>query len=114
MSQMDQELAQVEVSIEQAKANIDRASALERLKENRDFKEIILEGYFEKEASRLVLLKADPNMQEPNEQRQVEKMIDSIGYLRQYLNMIYQFGSMADNALEQHQKTREDILAEAS
>jgi hypothetical protein len=114
MSQMDQELAQVEVSIEQAKTNIERSAALDRLKENKDFKEIILEGYFEREASRLVLLKADPNVQEEKEQAQIQKMIDSIGYLRQYLNMIYQFGSMAENALEQHEKTREDILAEAS
>ena len=106
------ELNQVELSIEQAKANIKRMEAVDRLKENKDFEEIILKGYFEQEASRLVLLKADHNVQGDTEQKQIEKMIDAIGYLRQYFNTIYQFGMMAQNAIEQHEQAREEILQE--
>lgn len=113
MSMQDQ-LQQVEISIDQAKANIERMNSLDRLKENKDFEEIILKGYFEQEASRLVLLKADHNVQGDTEQKQIEKMIDAIGYFRQYLNTIYQFGSMAENALAQHEQAREEILREDS
>ena len=114
MNQADQELAQVELSIEQANANIERLKAFERLQDNKDFKKIITDGYFKEEASRLALLRADSNMQADKDQEQMLKMIDSIGYLRQYFNMIYQFGYMAESALEQHKMTREEILSEAS
>ena len=112
MSIAQNELQQVELSIEQAKANIERMNKLEKLKNNPEFEELVLKGYFEQEASRLVLLKADHNVQGDTEQKQIEKMIDAIGYLRQYFNTIYQFGAMAQNALEQHEATREEILQE--
>lgn len=114
MNQADQELAQVELSIEQAENNIQRKEALQRLYDNKDFRQLIIDGYFRDEASRLVLLKADSTVQDDKEQEQIRKMIDSIGYLRQYFNVIHQFGSMAESALEQHKMTRQEILSEAS
>jgi len=107
-----QALEQIELSIGQAKANIEKMEALQRLTANKDFEKIVLEGYFEKEASRLVLLKAEPAVQGADEQSQINKSIDAIGYVRQYFNTIMQFGRMSERALLEDEKTREELLSE--
>ena len=108
----EQDLEQIELSIEQAKSDIDKMHSMQKLTTNPDFIKIMLEGYFEKEASRLVLLKADSNMQTAENQLQITKSIDAIGYVRQYFNVIMQFGHMSQSAMENDQRTREELLAE--
>jgi len=108
-----EQLEQVEISIEQAKAAVAFKEVLTRLTDNKDFKEIIIEGYFKEEASRLVLLKADPAMQGESEANQISKSIDAIGYLRLYLHTIMQRGIAMENSLKADENTREELLAEA-
>jgi len=59
------------------------------------------------------MLKADPNMQEEQYQKQLDASITAIGYLRQYFVTINQLGRMAQNSLDSDQQTREELLAEA-
>ena len=110
MSQ-EQQLEQVELSIKQAKATIERRNSLDKLFSNEHFKAIILKGYFEEEASRLVLIKASPAMQTDESQTQINKSIDAVGFLRQHFHMIAQTGNMAERALADDQNTREELLA---
>lgn len=112
MSTTEQQLEQVEISIEQAKEAIAKRDALVRLTANPDFKKIVLEGYFEKEASRLVLLKADPEMQGDTEQKQINNSINAIGYVRLYFHTIMQIGAQMDRTMAEDEKTREELLAE--
>ena len=49
----------IERDIKEARKHVELGDSLERLLNNRDFKKVIVEGYFEKEAARLVHLKAD-------------------------------------------------------
>jgi len=107
------DLEQVELSIEEAQKNIDRMEALERLRKNRDFKLLVEEGYLQDEAARVVLAKAEPGLQGPEQQVMLENMIIAVGYFRQYLNKIYQFGSHSKRAMSEHQDTREELMAEA-
>ena len=106
------DLDAVEVSIEDAKKKIALFRALEKLQKNKDFKLLINTGYLENEAIRLVHLKSDFNMTAPEQQEFIDRAIVSIGNFRSYLSSIYQQGHGAIQALEDHEQTREAILAE--
>ncbi len=106
------DLEQIEISIDDAHRKIKLMKSLQQLIKNKDFNAVIDTGYFEEEAVRLVHLKADPNMQEHEQQEGVLRAIDSIGYLRTYLSLITRKGEAAKEALANHEQTREDILHE--
>ena len=108
----NEQLEQIEISIEQAQEAVAYRKALSNLLSNKNFEKIISKGYFESEASRLVLLKADPSMSADSDQSLILKSIDSIGFLRQYFTTIMQLGRMAERSIEADQTTREELLAE--
>jgi len=112
MESPQNELQQVELSIDQAKASIDKMKSLQTLSRNKEFVEIVHKDYFEKEASRLVLLRADDSMQDDESQKSINNQMIAIGYLRQYFQTIMQLGNMATNALKADEATREEILEE--
>ncbi len=114
MLEQNNELEQIEVSIDQAKDAIKKRDRLKRLIKNRDFKELIDDGYFEGEAVRLVHLKSDANVQDEEQQAYIVKGIDAIGFFRSYLRTIFQQGNAAETALAAHEATREEILSEAN
>jgi hypothetical protein len=105
---MNNPIESVEISIQHAKDTVDKMTSLLKLSKNKDFKKIIDEGYFEKEASRLVLLKADSSLQSVEDQKQIDNSIIAIGYFRQYLGTVIQLGRMAEKSL----KEDEDVLQE--
>ena len=112
MSEVEQQIEQLEITIDQAKANIDMADALQRLYDNKDFKIVITNGYFTDEASRLVLAKAMPELSGDDAQKDIENCIIAIGHFRQHLNSIFVKGNMAQKALHDAEGTREEILSE--
>lgn len=109
---MSEQLENIELSIEQAKRSIGEMTTLQKLTKNEDFKKVILEGYFEKEASRLVLLRAEPSMSDAESRAIIDDQITAIGFLRQHFTTIMQFGRMAERALADDEATREEILEE--
>ena len=113
MGQNEQDIEQVEISIEQAKVMIDNMKALDRLTDNKDFNKLFIEGYFKEEASRLVLLRADHNFQSDEDQKQLLAAIDAIGRFKMYCNTIMVMGRRAERDLEASEQTREELLAEA-
>ena len=102
----------IELSIKQAQVYVDKMDSIYSLIKNKDFIRVIEEGYFKEEASRLVLLKADPSMQKPDDQAMINKSIDAIGYFRQYLHNTIQMGRMMEKSMLDDQETREQLLAE--
>jgi hypothetical protein len=114
MENIDQQIEQIEVSMEAAKARVDMAKALDELHRNRNFKKVILEGYFEKEAQRLVMLKSDPQMSDAEHQKAVDEAIIGVGQLGQYFRTVFQLASMAERALAEDEQTREELLSEAA
>jgi hypothetical protein len=105
-------LQDIETSIQGAQQGINLGASLERLVLNRDFKQVILTGYLEKEAIRLVHLKADPSMQSTEQQRSILTQLDSIGHLQQYLLGIRDNVGMALKALEATEIVRDELLTE--
>lgn len=105
-------VAEIEVSMQEAKDSIELANALERLHHNSDFKKIVLEGYFKDEAVRLVHLKADPNMQDSNRQANIIKDMDAIGSLRMYFGTIYHRAEWSKSAIAAGEEELESLRNE--
>lgn len=106
------ELQQLERSIKQAQKLVDLGESLERLRSNRDFKKIFIEGYFEQEAIRLVHLRADQNMQSADSRKSIDAQIDAIGTVHQYLQTISIQAQMAARGMEADEETRDILLVE--
>lgn len=103
---------QLDNSIKQATVNVEFGKAIERLRSNRDFKLVIGEGYFEREAIRLVHLKSDVAMQSVASQADIVKQMDAIGALQQFFNAKLHVARLATRAIEDDEETRQELLAE--
>lgn len=102
----------LELSIQQHKEAIRRGHTLQRLMKYPEFKEIILNGYLEKEAIRLVHLKSAHRTQNPVDQEAITKRIDAVGILKHYLDSILYEHDQAIKDIEMDTNTLEDILRE--
>ena len=112
LNEREAQLQQIEISLEDAQANVALAEKLNRLHKNKDFQDLIISGYFKDEASRAVLLKSDPEMCEDREQKQISDIITSIGGLRQYFHKVFRLGQMSEQSMEADKETRQELLAE--
>lgn len=109
---MSTQLKDIEANIARNKEIVARGIALERLKSHADFRKIVIEGYLEREAIRLVHLKGDPNMQRPDRQLDIQADIDGIGRFAAYLNLVGRSAAEAAMSIEADEATREEIAAE--
>jgi hypothetical protein len=108
----NQTVEEIERNIKLQKEIIEFGKAVERLQSNRDFRKVVTEGYFEKEAVRLVHLKADPEMQRPEIQAGIIQAIDAIGNMSQFLRDAVRSAELAAKSVSQDEETRDEILAE--
>ena len=111
-NEIEGQMKQIEVSIKQAEDAVKAKTKMLRLIKNKDFKELVSEGYLKDEAVRLVLLKADPQLQSEADQAQIIKEIDAIGAFREYIRTVIGMGKTAEHSLEADRQTREELLAE--
>ena len=109
---MTSEIQQLEHEIQTSKKSVELGNALERLFNNRDFKNIVLKGYLEQEAVRLVHLKAAPAMDSPAKQAAVVRDIDAIGAFSGYLNEIARQAELGRKDIVHSEETLEAIRAE--
>ena len=93
------EVEEIELDITEAEEYAAQGKALLRLYENKDFKTLIVEGYFKEHACHLIELKATPAMRSADSQADIIKSIDSIGNLQQFFNAIDQRGLHAEIAI---------------
>jgi glutamate racemase len=112
MSEREEELGSLEITIEQAKKSIARKDCLVRLQQNSDFKELIEKGFLEQHAVRQVMLKAHPSLQDEKNQKMLDQQIIAIGHFKQFLIAIYTEGMSATQALREDEDTREELLRE--
>jgi hypothetical protein len=106
------ELQQLDLSIKHAQKTVDLGDALARLRNNRDFKKVVEEGYFNQEAIRLVHLMSDANMQTPEIQSSIYKQMVAVGVFRDYLETLETRAGMARRSVEADEATRDEILAD--
>lgn len=109
---MSQAIHEIEANIEQLKEFVALGDSLNRLMKNRDFKKLICETYLEKEAVRLVHLRAAPAMQDDCNQTQITKDIDAIGCFAGFLHAIGYQANAARDAIEEDLRTIEELESE--
>lgn len=112
MSQTEQDIEHVQISIEQSKKMIDLGESLSRLGKNPDFKRLISEGYMKDFAVDLVHLKSSPAMQSPEKQKNLDDAIIAIGQLNIYLNNIMTQASMANESIVEYEQTLSELRTE--
>tara|TARA_B110000908_G_C9808427_1_gene251788 strand:- start:111 stop:443 length:333 start_codon:yes stop_codon:yes gene_type:complete len=106
------EIEQIEISIDEARKEVTKMESLLRLISNKDFTALVDDGYFVEEASRLVMLRADADMQDATSQLSINNRITAVGYFRQYLQSIMQVGRMSEQGIREDEETRQELLAE--
>lgn len=97
----EQAIKEIQITRDQAKEKIDLYESLVKLRKNKEFKLLIEKQYLEKEAIRLVHLKAHPSQEDLQSQQAVDKAINAIGEFGQFLNAILQEGIQMKKALEE-------------
>lgn len=105
-------IQEIELNISRAKELVDLGNSLERLLQNKDFKEVVKKGYFEKEAIRLVHLKSDPNMQTAEKQQSILDQMNAIGSLNQYFRTVMFQAAQAIKAIDADEDTIAELLEE--
>jgi hypothetical protein len=106
------EVHDIELNMKEAKEFVDLSKALARLSNNKDFKRIIVDGYFSKEAVRLVHLKSTPGMQAATDQASIIRDIDAIGSLAQFFTVIEHKATMAKEAIVECELSLEELRNE--
>ena len=103
--------------LEQVEIQIDMAHKLRKMRDNcvkltasETWKDIITEGYFKEEAARLVMAKSS-NLT-PEQMQLIDNMQYGIGALANYIESVMRRGAEMDQAIDEHEETREEILAE--
>lgn len=109
MSQQN-EIEQIELSIEEAQKLVGRAATARRLADNPDFKSLILEGYFVTEAARLTTIVSHPNMA-PHKDA-IWNDIMGVGSLRRFLSTCITMGDVAQKEISDAHDALDDIRAE--
>lgn len=102
----------IERDISKARTSVEFGKQLQRLRGNRDFKEVVLNGYFEKEAVRLVHLKAEPHMQDHESQASIVKQIDAIGAFSGFMNAALAKATRAAGAIDDGEAALVEIANE--
>lgn len=105
-------LSQLDEDIRGHKAKLQLGEALDRLLHNRDFKEVILEGYLREEAIRLVHLKAHQDHQSPEKQAAIASKLDAVGHFHQFISRVQSETATAVKDLHDAEQAREDFLSE--
>jgi hypothetical protein len=98
----------LENQLKDAKDLIDRRNMALKLASNREFRKLVLEGFCEKDAARLVSEAGDPALT-PQQRADAFEMAKAGGHLKRYLSACFQMGAAAERDLEELEAT----LAEA-
>ena len=104
------DLEQVEIQIEMATRIRKLRDNCVKLIETPLWKDVIDEGYFKEEAARLVMAKSS-NMNADQKQL-IDNKIYGVGALANWLESVIRRGSEMDQAIGEHEETREDLLKE--
>ena len=104
------DLEQVEIQIEMAHKLRKMRDNCVKLTASETWKDIITEGYFKEEAARLVMAKSS-NLT-PEQMQLIDNMQYGIGALANYIESVMRRGAEMDQAVGEHEETREEILAE--
>lgn len=104
-------IEQVELQIQQSEQLKEMRERALRLSENPDFKVLFSEGYFVKEAARLVQMSTDPRLPENIRQSSLDEA-RATGFVKRYMSDLITVGYTAEQNLPELHNTIDEIRAE--
>jgi hypothetical protein len=104
-------VAQFEQQLSDAKSLVERRDMALKLRNNREFKKLILDDYLVQEAARLVTAAGDPLLDE-KKQRDCMEMAKGAGHLKRYLQVIITMGDTAADDIPQIEENLAELRAE--
>ena len=104
------DLEQVEIQIDMANKLRKMRDTCVKLTASEPWKDVIDAGYFKEEAARLVMAKSASLT--PEQMKIIDNMQYGIGALANYIESVMRRGAEMDQAIGEHEETREEILAE--
>lgn len=107
---MDFNLLEIEAQIEQLKKEVEFGKLIEKLQRNSEFKKVVIDDYFEKEAIRLVHAKADQTMQSEAKQKYLDDAMKGISAFSDYLRTKLTIARQAADQLVSAEDLRADLL----
>ncbi len=105
------DVTQLEQQLKQAKLLVERRDKALRLAGNREFRELILEGFCRDDCARFAQQMGDPTLG-AKEQADAGSMAAASGHLLRYLRVITQFGETAAREVIEVQEALDEARAE--
>lgn len=111
----DAVIREIEASMESLKRKVAKAERLERLLDNPDFKEFIMEDFMGKSRIQdLLTKKVSPSFQDPANKLYIDTQMGAIGAFRMYLMLTEQEGASAKEGLAMAEDERNRAIEEAN
>jgi hypothetical protein len=102
---------QLEQQLKQAKLLVERRVKALRLAENRDFRELVLEGFCRDDAARFAQQIGDPAL-DKKQQEDAASMAAASGHFLRYMRVITQQGDVAEREVLEVEEMLEEARAE--
>ena len=97
------DVKEIEQSIEGLKAQVALRDQVLKLEKNREFRNVILDGFCTKEAATYVQLSADPNLGK-NEREDALALAQASGHIKRYLSVLKAMGNNAESQIPRYEQ----------
>lgn len=104
----ESEVEEIQITIESARETVAKRDNLLKLAKNRQFKEMIMEGYLKEEAIRLTQISARIEHKEYRDE--IADAIKAISHFQQWMDRILTMGDMAETSIFEHEKALQDAF----
>lgn len=109
---LDNQIEEIELSIEEAKKMVAVRDSLYKLMNNRDWRKIIEERYLKDEAVRLTGLVGDNSPRVLEMREEIIISLQGISKFRQFLQDTIRMGDMAENSIIENEEILDDMRNE--
>ncbi len=110
---LEQAERQIEISIQEAQAMVDKKDMMNKLLATKEFNELFTMGYMEQESVRLVSLLADSEWQSDEKQAELLNDMRAVSSLRQYIMSVRSRGNQMERQIIASRSQLDEMEAEA-
>lgn len=107
------EIQALEAQKEDLKKQVELRDQILKLSANHEFRKVIHEEFFQKEAGRLVRIGGDPSLDKQQRQDAIDMAL-STGHLQRFLSANVQMGNRAEETIHEIDAALEELRAEGA
>lgn len=107
------EIQELEAQKEDLKKQVELRDQILKLSANHEFRKVIHEEFFQKEASRLVRIGGDPSLDKQQRQDAIDMAL-ATGHLQRFLSANVQMGNRAEETIHEIDAALEELRAEGA